>query len=295
MGEYKSIRGVPYYPRGYVDQGGTRFYFGKNRGFNCFVVLAGEALQYFRDAGAGDVGVLQWAHELGAKISRLDLAVTDFIDVDFLSMEDVQAWWTSGKITSSLCAGGCKVIDELLEGEERERQTLYIGDQKKRAKKGIFRAYDKGIDLGIGSEIITRIELELKREKAAIAASRIAETGDIAGNFRAYFNVNSPDFERIMEAPAIETSRGKAKPKTSWEDEVNNRWEWLINQVAPALKSAIEDDRKIDSTDKRLIEFMAASGILKDARGIASALSDMKYHDKLLKNQLTERTPDKKE
>jgi len=137
--------------------------------------------------------------------------------------------------------------------------------------------------------------LELKREKAAIAAKRIAETGDIAGNFRAYFNVNAPDFERVMEAPATETSRGKAKPKVSWEEEVESRWQWLINQVAPALKSAIEDDRKIDSTDTRLIQFMAASGILSDARMIARNLADTKYHDKLLKNQLTERTPDNKE
>lgn len=274
--EFKTVSGMPYYPRGYLAHNGTRFNFGNNKGMNCFVVLAGEQCQYLRDCGQSDVGLLEWAFANGAKVSRLDLAVTEYIEDDLFTVEDVKQWAKNGLITSYLMEnGGAKGI-ETITPKEDILETLYIGEPKKRGKKGIFRAYDKGIDLGIGGEIISRIELELKREKAQRAALRIAQNGDIAGNFRAYFDVNHPTFERIMQTPKLEPMRGKGKPKDMRENENDKRWAWLLDQVAPAMKEAIRIDIENNKGNGRMFEFMIASGIIADAEKFAQEYAEFK-------------------
>lgn len=278
-GEFETIRGIQYYPRGYRDASGTRFYFGANKGAPCFCILAGEQMQYFRDVGAGDVGVLDWAFQHDAKISRLDLAVTEYIEENLFLPEDVEKWFKDGSITSSHCAGGCKKIADVRQGKNDVLETLYIGDIKKRAKRGIFRAYDKGVDLGIGNEMISRIELELKREKAHVVAKRIASKYDISGNFRTYFDVNNQEFERIMQSPVVEAVRGKGKPKTERSIENDKRWQWLIEQVAPALKEAIRLDYDMDLGNNRMFQFMAASGITKDASEFADKLAEYRMQN----------------
>lgn len=293
--DYEACSGLPYYPRGYRDKAGTRFNFGHNRGANCFVVMSGEVLSFHRNEGVSDAEILQWVAANGGKVSRLDLAVTEFIEERLFSLETVKFWWHKGLIDSSLVEGGCKEIVEHQKDWVSESQTIYIGEQEKRAKKGIFRAYDRGIAMGLGAEIITRIELELKREKAQNAAKRIEKSGDIAGNFRTYFNVRHQEFERIMDADAVVAVRGKGKGKSVWEDEQMKRWEWLINQVAPALKEAIVTDRERLDRDDRLEQFLIAAGLTEDMVKAATSYANNKYRDKLQANELVERSSSKKE
>jgi DNA relaxase NicK len=259
--EVKSIRGLPYYPIGYEALNGIRYYFGNNKGANCFVVLSGQECQYLRDCGNTDKDTLEWVFANGGKVSRLDLAITEFIETELFTVEDVKSWSKQGIVTSSLMGNGMVkgIFSTTSEGDTLE--TLYIGDIKKRGKKGIFRAYDKGLDLGIGKEVITRIELELKREKAMLAASRIVQTGDIAGNFRTYFDVKSDEFERIMQTPKQEAVRGKGKPKSKHETENDDRWKWLLEAVAPALKDAILKDNELGLSNARAMDFMNRAGL----------------------------------
>jgi DNA relaxase NicK len=259
--EVKSIRGLPYYPIGYEANNGIRYYFGSNKGMNCFVVLSGEQCQYLRDCGNTDKDTLEWVFANGGKVSRLDLAVTEFIEEDLFTMGDVKSWYEQDVIISSLAATGCKEISTVIRGGGNQVETLYIGNMSQRGRKGIFRAYDKSIEMGIGSEIISRIELELKREKAQLAASRIVQTGDIAGNFRTYFDVKSADFERIMQAPKQEAVRGKAKPKSNHEVANDDRCKWLLEAVAPALKEAILNDNELGLSNARAMDFMNRSGL----------------------------------
>jgi DNA-binding transcriptional regulator YhcF (GntR family) len=207
-------------------------------------------------------------------------------------LEDVEKWYTSEAILSNLVAGGMKEIASISVLEGRDAETLYIGDIKKRGDKGIFRAYDKGKELNLGRNLVTRIELELKREKAHNVAKRLASTNDIAGNFRTHFNVKAQDFERLMDADAVPAVRGKNLVKQAENEALDARWDWLIKQVAPSLKEAIKADRAAGRMDDRLISFMAAAGLLDDARKIASHLSDAKYRDKLHRNELVERKKD---
>lgn len=137
--------------------------------------------------------------------------------------------------------------------------------------------------MGLGSEIATRIELELKRENAHSVAKRLADTNDIAGNFRSKFNVASVGFERLMEADAVQVTRGKNLVKQSQEEELSRRWEWLISQVAPALGEAIAADRAAGLGDVRLTEFLQKAGLLKEIqKGVVANAG--KLHDNYLQS-----------
>lgn len=289
MKGFKPLPPVRFYKRGYQHPNGFRFYFGNPNSNKAMMIASGEVMQSLRNDQKLDAEILGWVLGIGGEISRLDLAVTEFIEDELVTLEDVEKWYVDGLMSSALLSGGFKEISRIKEDGKAEKETLYIGDIKKRGKRGIFRAYDKGIEMGIGSEIVTRIELELKREKAHNVAKRLAETNDIAGNFRSHFNVKSKDFERLMDADAVSIHRGKNQVKEAENEEIARRWDWLLEQVAPALKRAVLDERLAGRGDARIVDFMTRAGIIKDAREIAESLSDAKYRDKLSRNELVPR------
>jgi len=271
--KYEPVLPVRFYKRGYRDKYGIRYYFGAPRGNKCLVIASGEPMENLRSL-RNDYEILNWALEAGAKFSRLDLAVTQWQDfTGFVAMEDVEKWVTDGLVTANGLYGQAKTISSLAFGGRKDLETLYVGDLKQRARKGIFRAYDKGLELNIGKYMSTRLELELKREKAHVVANRIAKTNDIAGNFRAYFDVKHKDFIRLMDADAVSTKRGKAKMRVEENEQNMKRWEWLINQVAPALKSAIKHDREEGKGDANIKAFMQEAGLLKE---------QMKYTEEMI-------------
>lgn len=279
MKGFKPLPPVKFYKRGYLHSMGFRLYFGNPNSKKAMVVASGETMQSLRNDGKLDAEILDWLLSQDAEISRMDLAVTEYIEDELLTLEDVECWVKQDLIESTLISGGAKKISEVFHGGSDEIQTLYVGSMKHRGKKGIFRAYDKGVEMGLGSEIVTRIELELKREKAHNTAKRLAETNDVAGNFRSSFNVRSKDFERVMDADAVPAVRGKNLVKEAESEELARRWDWLLNQVAPALKQAILDERKSGRGDAKLIAFMEASGMLKDAREFVNGLFTVKKYN----------------
>lgn len=276
--EYEIASPVKFYKRGFRNVNGTRFYFGNPNSSKCLVVMSGFALMFERLMFANDASLIENWLSKGAKITRIDLAITDYIDTSLVTVADVRKWYKKGKIESVLCNGGCKMIEQILPDSPSVPETLYIGAIKERGKRGIFRAYDKGIEMNLDALLITRLELELRGEKAHSNARRIAQTGDISGNFRATFNVNSPEFERLMDAPVSDTTRGAASGVKREQDEIiSKRWHWLINTVAPSLRDAIAHDRKADNLDTNLVKFLSASGLSGEIKEYAE-----KYRDKIL-------------
>jgi DNA relaxase NicK len=263
--DYKPISAPAFYKRGYEGKHGEKYFFGNTQTNKAMVVWGGHCLEIFRDNGKHDTDMLAYALKIGGKFTRLDLAVTDYICEDFLLVDDVRAWYEKSLIESPLAAFGAKFISGYDEDLKPETQTFYIGDMKGRGKKGIFRAYDKSLDLGIGNQIITRIEIELRGEKAHNNARRIAETNDISGNFRASFNVKSADFERLMDAPAIIPQRGQGLRKRDETEKMDARWEWLMKQVAPSLEEAREYDISEGMGNNRMYWFLRAAGMSANA------------------------------
>ena len=264
---YEPCYPIQFYQRGYRDENSTRIYYGNTKNPSlALVVMSGKALQAYRDDSYKDQDILAWCIERNAKFSRLDLAVTEWA-VDgkkIVQVKDIQEWFRSGLVTSPLAKWGGKMIEGVKVGLENTQETFYIGDPKKRAKRGIFRAYDKGVEMDLEPYLGTRLELELKRDKAHSNALRIAKTGDISGNFRASFDINHSEFDRIMQAEAVTIVRGKGKPKQELEDEMKKKWDWLIEQVAPALKSAIQKDKELGYGDKRLSQFIIEAGLAQE-------------------------------
>lgn len=261
MKGFKSLPPIKFYKRGYLHPFGFRIYFGNPNSVKAALVASGETMQSLRNDQHSDAEIVEWILSRGGEISRLDLAVTEWIEDELVTLEDVEKWYTQGLVDSALVAGQLKKISTSYVGGGNQVETLYIGRMSRRGRDGIFRAYDKSIELGIGTELATRIELELKREKANNVAKRIANTNDIAGNFRTHFNVKSNDFERLMEAPAVPAVRGKNLVKQAESEEMARRWDWLLKQVAPALKQAIKDDDIEVYGNPRVIDFLIRSGL----------------------------------
>lgn len=294
---YAPVPAVKNYNKGYISPLGFRVFFSTNPRNVPLVIASGKVLENMRNCDMPDQKILAWAFEIGAKFSRLDLAVTETVtehELEIFTMSDVRRWIANKAIISPLLLGGQKGIVDFAPKEEEETQedtieTIYIGNQQERAKKGIFRAYDKGLEIGgLAANLISRIELEIKRERAQVTAKKLAETYDIAGNFRARFDVLDPVFERIMDAPAIELKRGKGVKNKEENEDLDNKWRWLLNQVAPALAKALQADKALGRGQDNLNRFIIASGLADEMKGAVRTIAQGKYADMLLKNGLVD-------
>lgn len=271
--KYKPIRPVAFYERGYLGEFGIRYYFGNPNSKKALCILSGETLAVFRDKGHIDATILEWAFEYDAKVSRLDLAVTEWVGETLFTVGDVEQWYLGKQFSGSLVKYGAKKISSYDDDNGERPETFYIGDMGKRGKLGIFRAYNKGLQLNIGDYMATRIELELRGDKAQNNAVRICKTNDIAGNFRASLDCDNENYHRLMDSPIADISRGDAKAKLSEDERQDKRWEWLLNQVAPALREAIEDERKKDHRMPKLTQFLYESGLVSEMHKGAELLA----------------------
>lgn len=285
---YKLVLPVAFYKRGYQDEMGVRYYYGNPNSKKALAVLPGQTMDNFRAAGNTDAAIIDAFLSKGARCSRLDLAVTEWVEDTLITLDDVESWYKTDKIESSWLSGGCKKIVQVPKEDENVAQTLYIGSQAERGKKGIFRAYDKGVEMDLGQFMVTRLEIEDRGDKANVSANRVVKTNDIAGVFRTRFNVNDDEFERLMQSPVADISRGAAKPKRDEVEARNGRWHWLINQIAPSIRQAMADDRRLELDDVMLTKFLAASGLLGLMRDGASDLARKLYRDTLERNGLLE-------
>jgi DNA relaxase NicK len=283
---YKAVSPIPFYKRGYRDENGIRYYYGNPNSKKALAVLSGETMGYLRAAGHEDAAIIGIFLKRGARCSRIDLAVTEWIEDDLLTLDTVEQWYKQDKIKSSWLTGGCKMIVDVPKDDLNVTQTIYIGSQTERGKKGLFRAYDKGFEMGLDKHLVTRIEVELRGDKAVSTAFRLAETNDIAGNFRSKFDVDTEEFERLMQAPVAELTRRSHLPKRDEIDTHAGRWQWLIKQIAPVIRQSLADDKRLELTDANLTKFLAAAGLLDLLRDTATELANMKYRDTLEFNNM---------
>lgn len=197
------------------------------------VIMSGLACDMYRQQ------LKIWAKdelENGAKFSRVDLCVT--CD-DGTLLDKFSACMTDRKIVSRRydIEKSKKIV-----GLDNNVETLYVGDLDKRKKKGIFRAYDKGLQLGLDIEL-SRFELECKQSVAHSNVKRWINGADIGNMIRHGVDLPNEGWWCDMmgnNEPLPQDISDKIKPTE--DDENENRWNWLINQVAPALGQAIAKD-----------------------------------------------------
>lgn len=192
---------------------------------------------------------------LGAKVSRLDIAITQYIDHDGLILpRRVLEWDKRNMIVSPLAKYGASAV---YKNKTESFETVYVGDWKKRGKRGIFRAYDKGSEIGLGESLLTRFEIEDKRDKAHTSAKRIASGATLPQVFRSRFDVPSDeDFQSLLNSEPMVLTRDSNADKRDEQQKNTDRWHWLITQVAPALGKAIAEDENYGAGDGNIELFL---------------------------------------
>lgn len=279
------ITPTKFYKRGYRDTNGTRYFFGNPNSKKALVIMSGQALESIRNEGFEDKNIINSLILRSAKFTRIDLAVTQWNEDESVSLSDMQDYYKRGIIKSPLVARGGKLISDLELDGELYPETFYIGDLKKRAKKGLFRAYDKGKQLDISRYLMIRLELEERGENSHASALRIAENASIASVFRSRFDIEDEKFQRIIDAPSVKIQRGIGKKNEDDMSEDEKRWRWLIEQVAPTLKKSIKLDKALSRGDENIVQFILASGLSEELEKAATWIA--KYR-KIVDNEAKE-------
>lgn len=143
MKGYAPLPAIRFYKRGYQHPRGYRLYFGNPNSARALIVASGQTMQSLRNDFL-DAEILDHILTLGGEVTRLDLAVTDWNTFDgMIELGDIEKWVSEGLIEAEGLSGQAKTISSLAFGGRKDLETLYIGDMKKRGKKGFFEPTTK--------------------------------------------------------------------------------------------------------------------------------------------------------
>lgn len=233
----KILGGFEGYRYGWQNPDGTKVYTGHNKSQKALVIHSGQPMQKLRSI-IDELDYIDDVLSKGAKFSRVDLAMDIYIHDDFIKPSDFLLWHMQGLIKSSHAEVDPTFIGKQV--KKREMETVSFGDLAKRGKKGMVRVYDKGIELDLDRYLITRVEVEDKREKAHTSAKRLLKHS-VAEVLKTRFDVDHEKFQKAINAESIDITRGNAIDKEK-EDGYRSRWTWLIETVAPVLGREIAKD-----------------------------------------------------
>jgi len=145
------------------------------------------------------------------------------------SMNDFRTWCENKEVSGPLADNGIKSI---VNDDTQNAETTYIGDLKKRSKRGIFRAYDKGIELGIEDAKLTRFELEERKHRANTTARRFSDGMPIGDIIRQRVDIDNDIWRGIMGTKSEKLQRYTTEEKN---EDVDTTWHWLIDTCAKTL------------------------------------------------------------
>lgn len=224
---------LPFYKHCRTFECGTRVFTGNVNSEKVLVQMAGRTC--VRHDMVNYPGRIAMALGLGGKFTRIDLAVT----VQSLRyLELFRNMVREGRVKAPRFANDEPKIITAANGDT---ETVYLGSLKKRSKKGLFRAYDKGKELGIEA-MLTRFELEIRTKRATTAARRIVAGVKIGHLIQKVVDVpDMPWWAEIMGAEDEPLPRFEIETET---DPIARRWHWLNVQVAPALGVLLAMDKK---------------------------------------------------
>lgn len=272
----KAVAPVAFYKRGYIDPDGTRYYFGNPKSKKALMIASGNALQNIRNNDYSDENIVASLLKKEAKITRLDLAITQYDDPEMVTLEDMQEYFKQGKIKSPLANRGATLISSLELDGELYPETFYIGSLEKRGKKGLFRAYDKGVQFDISRYLMVRLELEERGENAHASANRIAEGNSVGSVFKSRFDIEDEKFQKMVNAQSASVLRGKAKDKEGKQAMIDKKWKWLMEAVAPAIRELIEYEGNEAGTSANMANFIMASGLRPELLKAVDWLAEQK-------------------
>lgn len=245
--EHKQINPIKFYPRGYEDELGVRRYFGNPNSVKALIIYSGAALHNWRVIGWKIEEAIEKFIANGANITRIDWCTTEYIEDNLITVDDVANDFEQSKFTGTLTKYEAKKIvgirPDAPNGQKNTTQTFYIGSMERRGTNGIFRAYDKGLEIGgIAAQLITRLELEERGTNAHNSAKRYISGAKLGDVVNSRLQCNSEQWERVIGAESVDISRGDNLVKSDESEAHERRKIWLMKQVLPALADVIRKE-----------------------------------------------------
>ena len=237
--EFQKRSNIPFYESMTKYDNGIIRYDGNPNTEKSLYILTGSVCETL---GVDELFCNQVLDEFHGKASRLDLAMTTDQSILALILKD------KDKIISEMFQQ-IKIIADA----DFTPETIYIGDIKKRGKKGIVRAYDKGLQMGLEGVTRHRIEIELKRDQADLALKRIASGNSIQSVMNSKFRIDV-EWYKLMFGEDIAINRFKDLTNVE-RKEIDKKMAWVEKQVIPSLRYIIDYDRDNNTQNfKRLMK-----------------------------------------
>jgi len=198
------------------------------------IILNGTTLANMRSVGFTDYDILHWLKSMpDCKFSRIDVAVTSTRNDG--KIHGFLPHAVNYLAENGLCETKLKV-DNPVATPDLTVETAYIGSRKSRNR--LFRAYDKGIEIGSQANRIIRYELETRKNATHIADDMYVNRTDIGAIIRRY--IDFPQHEvwcEVMDSdPAPNYRIDDERPQHVIDREQQaNRENWLLTSVAPAM------------------------------------------------------------
>lgn len=227
-----------------VFDSGMTSHHGHNKSDKWLNVATGKVCDVISDHREYIKNVLK----LDGTFSRIDFCCTV---ENGCTMDDFRMWCRDNLVSGSLSDAGIKSI---VNDKTQNSETTYVGELAKRSKRGIFRAYDKGIELGIESAILTRFELEERKKRAQLTARRFSDGMAIGDIIRQRIDVKNEVWADVMGSRSTTLKRYAVDEK---EDEIDNTWHWLIDTCAKTLGEKMLLDQWNQKGDGNYDLFMA--------------------------------------
>lgn len=206
----------------------TRVLYGNVNSDRFLIQMSGQACANYNVSDP--TGQLSFALAAGAKFSRVDFAVT-------VNQREPLELFRQAVVNGDVVSKRFEADEpKMIAAVNGDAQTIYLGDLRKRAKKGIFRAYDKALEQGLDTPS-TRFELEVRGRTAHTAVRRFLRGVPISALITVVVDIPGETWwdEIFIKAPE-KLPRFKQPEKT---DITAARWHWLNTQVAPALGKLI--------------------------------------------------------
>lgn len=260
----KMITPIKFFKRGYKDEIGCMYFFGHHKTKDASIVLSGVAMHNQRVIGWDDSEFIEATLLEGGIVKRLDIAITDYVENDLITPSCVVESFYANELSGTLINDGVKFIAGGTIDDFPTVETAYFGDLKRRGKRGVIRAYDTGLESGIGKYLISRIELEERKENAHNSAKRIANGATLTQVIDSRVQMRGKRFERFLDEKPIDISRGENLIIETDAEKMSKRYDWLMNQVAGALAEFVEYERKNAIDGDRILRFLRKSHIIEN-------------------------------
>lgn len=201
----KEIRGVHGFPnRLYYD--GVNINFGdRGDGWVSWLELCGQGCRVFESYGSGDWdGLIAYFlnHQDTTHLTRMDVAFDD-VDTNFLDMDVLWRDAFEGEFVSKWRKG------EVRHGLPKETggRTVYHGSP---SSDFLLRIYDKARERGFFDRHWTRVELQMRDERAA---AFLNTPGSLRDNFLGVLR----NYLRYVDDPGTDSNRWRWPMKSYWE------------------------------------------------------------------------------